>query len=110
MEADRVLSRLLAVGLVLAVLLLVTGAVLAAAGVGDSVGRDSSMSALPGALVAGEPWGFFILGVLILLATPVARVVVLMLWFARRGSWWFFGISAVVLLVLTLSVLLGLRA
>ncbi len=110
MDADWVLSRLLMAGLVLAVLILVAGVGLAIAGVGDEVTRGSSLSALPRALAAGEPWGFFILGLLVLVATPVARVLFLLVWFARRGSWWFFGVSAIVLVVISLSVVLGLRA
>ncbi len=110
MDADRVLSRLLMAGLMLAVVILVAGAGLAVAGVGGEVTRGSSLSALPRALAAGEPWGFFILGLLVLVATPIARVFFLLMWFARRRSWCFFGISAIVLVVLGLSVVLGLRA
>jgi uncharacterized membrane protein len=57
-----------------------------------------------------EPGGFFDLGLLLLLATPAARVVALFVGFARRRSWLFAGCSAVVLVALALSAFLGLRA
>jgi uncharacterized membrane protein len=104
------LSRLLLAGLSLAVLLMLVGAVLAAVRTGTPVVRESSISALPSALGALEPGGFFDLGLLVLLATPAARVVALLVAFARRRLWVFSGVSLVVLSVLVLSGYLGLSA
>jgi len=102
------LSRLLLVGLSLAVLLLLTGVVLTLVKPGVPV-SVSSLGGLPGALVALEPGGFFDLGLLVLLATPAARVVALLVAFARRRLWLFSGVSLIVLVVLALSLFLGLR-
>jgi uncharacterized membrane protein len=102
------LSRLLLAGLSLAVALLVAGVVLAALKPEVPI-SVSSISGLPGALAALEPGGFFDLGLLVLLATPAARVGALIFAFARRRLWLFSGVSLVVLLVLALSVFLGLR-
>ena len=89
---------------------MLVGAVLAAVRTGTSVVRESSISALPSALGGLEPGGFFDLGLLVLLATPAARVVALLVAFARRRLWVFSGVSLVVLAVLVLSGYLGLSA
>jgi uncharacterized membrane protein len=111
-ETDRPLasrlSRLFIVGLSLAVALFATGVVLAAIKPDVSISA-SSIPGLPGALAALEPGGFFDLGLLVLVATPAARVATLMVAFARRGLWLFSGLSLVVLAVLALSAFLGLR-
>ncbi|MBN1630979.1 MAG: DUF1634 domain-containing protein [Thermoleophilia bacterium] len=108
-RAGRFLSWLLLVGLLIAVLLMVAGAVLAATGANGPMVRETSLADLPHALASLQPLGFIILGLVVLLATPVARVVALLLMFARQRSWWFCGICSVVLAVLALSVFLGLR-
>jgi uncharacterized membrane protein len=108
-RTDRALSRILLAGLLLAVLLMVIGAVLAAAGVNGPVSRQSVLADLPHALASLEPWGFFILGLLVLLATPIARVAALLVAFAWHRSWRFCGICLVVLAILALSIYLGLR-
>lgn len=103
------LSRLLLVGLSLAMVLLLIGVILTVAGPGAPVSHESSFTGLPRALSALEPGGFFDLGLLVLLATPAARVVALLVAFARRRLWVFSGVSVVVLVVLALSAFLGLR-
>ena len=107
---SRPLSRLLLAGLVLSIVLMLTGAVLAAIGTGGPVARESSLSRLPGALRGLEPGGFFDLGLLLLLATPIARVLALLVGFARHKAWSFSAISLLVLAILALSAFLGLRA
>jgi uncharacterized membrane protein len=106
----RPLSRLLLVGLLLAILLMLVGAVLAVAGPDDPVARESSIVDLPRGLADAEPGAFFNLGLLILLATPVVRIIALVATFSRRRAWVFTCVSVVVLAVLALSVFLGLRA
>jgi uncharacterized membrane protein len=106
---DHAVSRLLLVGLSLAILLMVAGAVLAGAGVDTPVGHESSISDLPRALAGLEPGSFFDLGLLVLLATPIVRMVALLVGFARQRAWLFSGISLAVLVLLALSAFLGLR-
>ena len=108
-RAGRFLSRLLLAGLLLAVLLMVAGAVMAVAGVNGPITRGSSLSDLPEALASLRPWGFIILGLLVLLSIPVVRVVALLALFAGRRSWRFCLICVFVLAVLALGVFLGLR-
>jgi uncharacterized membrane protein len=71
--------------------------------------HEASIADMPRALAAIEPGGFFELGLLVLVATPVARVVALGVGFARRREWLFVSFSAVVLTVLVLGAILGLR-
>lgn len=106
----RPLSGLLIAGLSLAVMLMLAGTVLAAMGTDGAVPRRSSISGLPGALANLEPGGFFDLGLLVLLATPAARVVMLLVAFGRQRVWVFSGVCLVVLVVLALSAFLGLQA
>lgn len=106
---EDVLSRLLLVGLSLAVLLMLAGVVLAAVDVDSQLGHVSSISDWPRAVAGLEPAGFLDLGLLVLLATPVARVLGLLVGFTRRRVWFFSAISLIVLLVLVLSLVIGLR-
>jgi uncharacterized membrane protein len=109
LELNRTIARVLAVGLFSAVALLLAGAILALAGRGPSPAHEVSIVDVPRAIAALEPSGFLHLGLLVLLATPVARVVALGVGFGRRGSWVFCGLSVFVLAVLALSAYLGLR-
>jgi uncharacterized membrane protein len=102
---DHTAAWLLLAGLVLAVLLMLTGAVLAAAGTGAPVPHESSISDLPRALAGLEPAGFFDLGLLVLLVTPVVRVVAYLIGFVRSRAWLFSGISVIVLVILALTFL-----
>jgi len=106
---DRLLSALLLVGLSLAIVLMVVGAGLAAAHADGGIGHAGSVSDIPRALAGLEPGGFVDLGLLVLLATPVARVLVLLIGFASRRAWLFSAISLAVLAIVALSVVIGLR-
>ncbi len=106
----RALSGLLAAGLVIAVALLLTGVVVAAARPDLPVGRQTSFVGLIESLAAGEPGGFFGLGFVVLLATPAARVVGLLIAFVRRRAWVFVGAALLVLAILVTSGYLGLVA
>lgn len=108
-ELNRTIACVLAVGLLLAVALLLAGAILTLAGRGPSAPRATSVVDIPRAVAALEPSGFLDLGLLVLLATPIARVIALGVAFARRGSWVFCGLSVFVLAILALSAYLGLR-
>ncbi|MBN1320774.1 MAG: DUF1634 domain-containing protein [Thermoleophilia bacterium] len=107
---DRLLSGLLLAGLSLAMVLMLVGAGLAVAGVRGEIGHSSSISDLPRALVGLAPAGLVDLGLLVLLATPVARVLALLIGLVIRRAWLFSAVSLVVLLVLALSVVIGLRS
>jgi len=102
------ISRVLLVGLIAAITLLLAGAVLTAARPDLPAMHETSVTDIPRAMWALEPGGFFDLGLLLLLATPAARVVALFVGFTRRRIWLFSLISLIVLAGLAASVVLGL--
>lgn len=108
-RSSRVVSRVLAAGVASSILLLIAGAVLALAGRGPSPSEVTAIGDMPRALAAFEPGGFLDLGLLVLLATPVAGVVTLAAGFARAKSWFFCGVCAAVLGLVALSAYLGVR-
>jgi uncharacterized membrane protein len=107
-KLNTAVSRVLSIGLLAAMVLLLAGVVLALARPDMPLPRRTLISGIPRALAAFEPGGFFELGLLVLVATPVARVVALGVGFARRRAWLFCGFSVFVLAVLVLSLFLGL--
>ena len=108
LRLNRAISRVLIVGLLSAVTLLVVGAVLTLARPDVAVPHVTSVKDIPGALAGLQPGGFFELGLLVLLATPFARVVALGVAFARRRWWLFASISVVVAALLIVGAVLGL--
>jgi uncharacterized membrane protein len=105
---NLVVSRVLAVGLGVASALMLAGALLAAVGAGSVAPQALSLAEISAALWAGRPDGFLSLGILVLVVTPAARVVVLLGAFARRREWGFALVSAAVLGVLGIGLALGL--
>ncbi|MGZ3599298.1 MAG: DUF1634 domain-containing protein [Ktedonobacterales bacterium] len=55
----------------------------------------------------GEPLAIISLGLLVLLATPVLRVIVSIVAFLLEGDWLYAAITTVVLLILVVSFFLG---
>jgi uncharacterized membrane protein len=108
MRLNSTISRVLVIGLLAAVGLLVIGVILALARPGVDPVHVTSIKDLPKQLAAGEPGGFFQLGLLVLLLTPFARVVALGIAFAGRRQWLFTGISALVAALLIVGAVLGL--
>lgn len=108
LRLNTVISRVLTLGLLLAVALLIIGAILTIARPGVAVPHTTSVKDIPAGLAALQPGGFFKLGLIVLLATPFARVLALGIAFARRRWWLFAGISAVVATLLIVGAVLGL--
>jgi len=107
----RGLSLVLLVGLCAAVGLLLVGAVLTLVRPDVGVPGDISLSDMPRSVAALEPAGFFTLGFLVLLATPVSLVAAMMVTLLRgeRRDRLFSGLALLVLLVIAASAYLGLR-
>lgn len=105
---NAAIARLLYSGLIASVVLLLAGVLLAVAGDGPAVPRFTSFGDMPGALIGLEAGGFFSLGLLVLLLTPAAQVILLLVAFLRGKNWIFAGLSLVILAVLVLSAMLGL--
>jgi len=90
-----VASALIAIGLVLAVLQ------------GHMVSHPILLGELPGLIAAGRPSGFTGLGVLVLLATPIVRVICLIGGFALDRDWRFAAVAVGVALLLAAGIVLG---
>jgi uncharacterized membrane protein len=56
------------------------------------------------AALAGDPIGVLDLGLMLLIATPLMRVIVALLVFARGREWRFVAVSATVLLVIAIAI------
>lgn len=102
----RVVQLLLRTGLLLAAALIAAGLGLAALH-GHLVTHAVSVSELPALLRAGRPSGFMALGILVLLATPILRVLFLIGGFALDRDWRFSAVAAGVALFLLAGILLG---
>lgn len=108
MRLNSVISRVLVVGLLTAIALLLIGVVLTIARPEVAIPHATSIKDIPGQLAALEPGGFYQLGLLVLLATPFARVVALGIAYTQRRQWLFAGISFLVMAMLILGAVLGL--
>jgi uncharacterized membrane protein len=105
---NKTIAWVLTIGLVVAIVLMIVGAILARIRPAVPIPHETSFAEALRGLVHGEPGGFFELGLIVLLATPAARVVALLLAYARRKQWLFAGLSFFVFCVLVLSGYLGL--
>jgi uncharacterized membrane protein len=106
---EQRIARLLTIGTWAAVGLLVVGLVLMlASGIAPlSGGPAFDPSRLPGDLVALRPAGFIWLGLLVVVATPSARVVASLIGYARRGESRMAVIAVLILVVIGASVALA---
>lgn len=106
---NTIISRVLSIGLALAIGLLMVGVFLTVARPELDVARESFIKGIPRAITGLEPDGFFQAGLLILLATPAARVAALLYSYTRSRQWLFAGMSAFVIAVLVTSAYVGLE-
>jgi len=106
-DLDAVVHRLLVVGLVISTALMLIGLAL------DLLLRREIPTVVPDLgevwtrVLAIRPSGFLALGLLVLIATPIVRVVGSIMIFAYERDWRFALITLVVLAIVTLSLLLG---
>ena len=104
---ERMVNRILVVGVALAVALMAAGLVL---GVVDGQGLPShvvSLADLPSLLGSLDPAAYLSLGLIVLIATPFVRVAGSIVAFAREHDRRYVLITAVVLAVMCVSVVLG---
>jgi uncharacterized membrane protein len=114
-RVELALAMLLRAGVVLAAVLVLIGGLMYLAQEGGLHPDYARFSGEPGTLqhpftvfaaaLALQPLGLIQLGVLVLLATPVVRVGFSLLAFARERDRTYVGMTAVVLVVLLLSLL-----
>ncbi len=110
-DVETVIARLLLVGTVVGIVLLAIGVVLMAAnGISPESGTFPAFS--PGSLVADlaalRPEGYLWAGIVILIATPIARVIGELAVFAVRGDRAMAGVALAILGVIALSVVAAL--
>ena len=104
---ERMVSRILRIGIAISVTLMVIGLVL---GFFDRQGMPKHvvpLADLPSLLRSFDPAAYLSLGLIVLIATPFVRVLGSIIAFAREGDRRYVIITAVVLAVMCLSVLLG---
>jgi uncharacterized membrane protein len=105
-----IVSRLLIGGLAIATVFFVLGVL---GYLAQGIGLGSPMTAtglptpFPSALAHGDPGAFIFLGLIVLVATPIARVVVSAGLFASSGDRAFTGLTLFVLTVLLATILVG---
>lgn len=59
------------------------------------------------AMIDGDPIGLIDLGIMVLIATPLLRILVALGTFAHGREWKFVAVSLVVLLVISVAILIG---
>ena len=104
---ERTIHRVLLVGIAVSVALMAAGLVLGALK-GDGIPRGVvPLADLPRALRGLSPAAFLSLGLIVLIATPFVRVAGSLVAFAREGDRRYVVVTALVLVVMCVSVLLG---
>ena len=104
---ERMVSRILMIGIAISVTLMLIGLVL---GFFDEQGMPKHvvpLADLPSLLRSFDPAAYLSLGLIVLIATPFVRVLGSIVAFAREGDRRYVLITAIVLAVMCLSVVLG---
>ncbi len=104
---ERMVSRVLTIGIAVSVTLMAIGLIL---GFFDRQGTPTHvvpLADLPSLLRSFDPAAYLSLGLIVLIATPFVRVLGSIVAFARQRDRRYVLITAVVLVVMCLSVVLG---
>lgn len=104
---DESLHKLLIIGLALSVALILTGLALSLTNQQSLPSGVLPFASIFPSVFALEASGFFSLGLLVLIATPIIRVISSFISFLVERDWRFAGITLVVLLTVLVSILLG---
>jgi uncharacterized membrane protein len=111
-DLDRTVARLLTGGTYLSVGLLAIGVVLMAitgiSPLDDAPAFDPGR--IPAEILALQPVGFLWLGLLVIVATPIGRVVVSLIGYLATGERRMALVSVAILVVIGVGVILGVAA
>jgi uncharacterized membrane protein len=113
-DVDRTLGRVLQIGVALSASIVLCGAVIYLAkrlAIAPDYrvfrGEPIDLRSVSGILADARAWsgrGLIQLGLLVLIATPIARVLFSVIGFARQRDWLYVAITLVVLALLTFSI------
>ena len=106
-DLNQVVHGVLIIGLVISTALMLVGVGLDLFYQRDLPTAVPSVGEVVGRVLALRPSGFLALGLLVLIATPILRVVGSIGAFVYERDWRFAGVTTVVLVVLVVSLLLG---
>jgi uncharacterized membrane protein len=106
---ERTIARLLATGMYAAIALLIAGLVLMlASGIEPlSGGPAFDLGRLPADLVGLQAAGYIWLGLVVVVATPSARVLASLVGYTRRGERLMAAVAGLILVVIAASVVLA---
>lgn len=106
LAAERLIGRVLIGMTYLSVALLVTGAaLLLAAGISPTSGGPGlDLPSIGSALLSLDPAGFLWLGLLVVIATPISRVVLAAAGYARREDWPMVAIALGILAIIAIGL------
>jgi uncharacterized membrane protein len=107
-ELNQVIHRMLILGLILSATVLLSGLVLSAIVHQPVPSKALSFKQILGGLRTGSPASFLSLGILLLIATPVLRVVGSLFEFVATRDWRYAFVTFLVLLILALSAWVGI--
>ena len=113
-DVDRVLGRVLQIGVSLSAAIVLCGAVIYLAKRVDLApdyrvfrGQPIDLRTVSGIFADARAWsgrGLIQLGLLVLIATPIARVLFSVIGFVRQRDWLYVGITVIVLALLAFSL------
>lgn len=104
---DEVLHKLLIIGLGLSVLLILFGLALSLVKHEPIPTTVPSLKIIVAQVLSLQSSGFLILGILVLIATPIIRVISSIIAFIIEKDWRFAGITLIVLLIVIASIITG---
>jgi uncharacterized membrane protein len=106
---EQSIARLLTAGTYLAIVLLAIGfALMIAMGIGPLSGAPPfDVTQIPADILALQPTGFLWLGLIVVIATPSARVAASLVGYLRAGETRMAIVSVAILVVIALSIVLA---
>lgn len=107
LRLEKIVSRVLRTGVLTCLVLVGIGFILLAFHPAGAMHMVLPFREIFPAMIRGQGTAFIDLGILVLLATPLARVIITGIGFAWQREWPFALISLAVLLILVASIIIG---